>query len=81
MSDYRLGFLFQDERFMTCTVRVKDNNKTWIGVLAHIPYQLPIWFAYNKLTGKIRHGKKLRVLQYLLPVAYGRVMKNLKDYK
>ena len=80
MSDYRLGFLFQDERFMTCTVRVKDKRKPWIGVLAHIPDQLPIWFAYNKRTGQIRRGKCLELLRWKLPVAYGRVMKNLKNY-
>jgi len=78
--NYQLGFLFLDERWMTCHVSIKDKNRTWVGVRANIPGRLPIWFAYNKLTGQIKHGNKLRVLQYLLPVAYSRVLMNLKQH-
>jgi hypothetical protein len=76
--NYQLAFLFLDDRQMRCHVSIKDKRKTWIGVSLFVPGRLPIWFAYNKLTGQIRHGKKLRVLQYLFPVAYGRVIKNLE---
>ena len=80
MADYRLRFLFRDERLKQCQVHIKDKRRTWVGVMAHIPDQLLIWFAYNRLTGQIRRGKCLELLRWKLPVAYGRVMKNLENY-
>lgn len=78
MGNYSLRFLFQDERSKSCRVHIKDKKRNWIGAIAYVPNHFPIWFAYNKHTGAIRHGKDLQRLRRLLPVAYGRILMNLR---
>ena len=76
---YQLRFAFQHKRSKWCKVHVKDKKRTWVGVKVFMQDDLPIWFAFNKLTGQTRKDKCLRMLRQKYPIAYGLLMENLES--
>lgn len=76
--DYQLSFCFLDSTFRSCQVRVKDTGKAWVGVLACLPDRVPVWFAYNRLTGQTRRDRCLRLLRHESALVYGRIVDKLE---